>query len=86
MIVVSIEQYRDCQNNRAYALSLLEDPIRISLLTTGSWESPAGLPADVLSFIAASYRERGWKVTWKNGSKRIRIWHQEKVCVTRAKR
>lgn len=70
---VSLNQCRDCQNNVPWRLALLEDPVNLALLTTGHWESPTGLPAPVLSRLASEYRKFGWKVTWKNGSKRIFI-------------
>lgn len=89
MMVVSVEQHRDCRSSLPYMLSFLEGIINQQLLVFGHWDSPPGLPAVVLSRVATMYRERGWRVTWKNASKRIRIWctceKKGGVCITRAK-
>lgn len=87
---VSVVQCTDCRNNERFMCDLLEKKIDKSLLLYLQWESPVGLPANVLSRIAATYRALGWKVTWKNGSRCIHIWclreKKEGTCVTRAKR
>ncbi|GMU73930.1 MAG: hypothetical protein AMXMBFR44_1290 [Candidatus Campbellbacteria bacterium] len=74
MRVVSVQDHLDCQNNLPAMLSYLEGSINTGLLTVGRWDSPTGLPAEVLQCLFKMYKERGWRVTWKKGSKAISIW------------
>lgn len=77
---ISVATCEDHRHNERFLAELLVKEIDTSLLLSMRWESPSGVPAGVLSRIAATYRGAGWTVTWKNGSKRIVIWNGRNAC------